>query len=421
MLYDQAMLLLAYTEAWQLTGNREYARVAAEVVAYLERELLAPEGGFYAAEDADSEGEEGRFYLWTPAEVARYLDRESAALWCRRHGIREDGDLPGGSIPRLAVGLEEVAAEFSLTPAAAAAQLAAASEKLQAARQQRVRPFKDRKIITSWNGLAIAVLARAGRVHARREWQQLAARTAGRFLAAGRRPGGGLRRCLGTGAVALPGFLDDYAFLVWGLLELYQADGNPEWLGAAQELNELMITLFREEGSGRFFFTGTDGEPLVARPVDQVDGAIPAGSSVAAGNLLFLGRLLDRPELEEMGTELIDHTLGIAVRNPEIFTHLLTAVDFLLGPTRELVITGVPEQDETRALRRLAGRLFLPRTLTVYYPGGDPAGEALAALIPALQSLPVTGDGRPRACICQRYRCQETCADVEALARVLGE
>jgi len=418
MLYDQAMLMLAYTEAWQATGWDEYAKVVGEVAAYLEEEMRVPAGGFCAAEDADSEGEEGRYYLWTPAAVAAHLDAETAALVCRYYNISADGDLPGGSVPHLDAGLEEVAAEFSLAPAAAAARLTAAVEKLRAGRRQRVRPFKDRKIIVSWNGLAIAALARAGRALDRRSWRELAAAAATRLLTTGHRPDGGLRRCLAGGTAELPGFLDDYAFLVWGLLELYQADGDPAWLQAAGELNDKMIALFRDGEHGRFFFTGADGEPLIARPVDQVDGAIPAGSSVAAANLLCLGRLLARPELEEMGRELIDYTLGIAGRNPEIFTHLLVAVDFLLGPVRELVIAGEAAANATRAMRRLAGRLFLPRTLTVFRPAGE-RGAALTALIPALKSLPAAVDGRPCACLCRQYRCQAVIDDPEELAAAL--
>lgn len=419
MLYDQAMLLMAYTEAWQLTGKTFYSQVVKEIVDYLAGSMTSPQGAFYTAEDADSEGEEGRFYVWSPAEIKEHLGVKTGELFCRYFNITAAGNFEKGtSIPHLTTSLSDFAEAEQRPEEEVQAELERARKILLAIREQRVHPLKDDKIITSWNGLMIAALAKAGRAFEQPEFTRRAQQAAGFLLANLQRQNGDLWRRFCQGEADHHGCLDDYAFLIWGLIELFNATHESRWLEEALKLTGRMNELFWDESAGRFFFTASDGEQLLARPVEQVDGAIPAGNSVAAYILLYLGRLTGNPEIETRGERVIQSSLGAAAAQPEAVTHLLSALDFLLGPGRELVINGPEDDPVAMEMLHLAQGKFYPSLVTVFCPAGEKR-KALARLIPFVQTLPAA-NGQARAYLCEQFACQAAISDIDDLRQALG-
>ncbi|MEA2108795.1 MAG: thioredoxin domain-containing protein, partial [Pseudomonadota bacterium] len=418
MLYDQAMLLMVYTEAWQLTGKTFYSQDVNEIVDYLAGSMTAPEGAFYAAEDADSEGEEGRFYVWTSTEIKEHLGVETGDLFCRYFNITAAGNFEKGtSIPHLTTSLAVFAEAEQRSEEDVKSQLEKARKILLGIRDQRVHPLKDDKIITSWNGLMIAALAKAGRAFNQPEFIRRAVQAADFLLARLQRPDGGLWRRFRQGEAGHHGCLDDYAFLVWGLTELFNATHESRWLEEALKLTGRMNELFWDESGGRFFFTASDTEQLLVRPVEQVDGAIPAGNSVAAYILLYLGRLTGNPELEERGDRAVNAGLSGAKTHPEACTHLLSALDFLLGPGKELVIAGSGDDPVAKEMLDIAQSQFQPTLVTIFCPSGKQKDD-LARLIPFLQTLPA-GNGQTRAYLCEQFACQAAITDTDELRRAL--
>ena len=338
MLYDNAMLALAYLEAYQATGNSLYARVAREVFSYVLRDMTAPEGGFYSAEDADSEGEEGRFYLWTPGQVKQVLGDEVGEFFNDFYGVTEVGNFEGRSIPNLVRRREELfrLSDHEIDPIHQA-PLLEARRRLFAAREFRVHPHKDDKVLTAWNGLMIAALARGAWVLDDPEYGQAAAKAA-QFLLDHLRelgteagdqemhpPRAGCGRLMARyrdGQAAFPAYLDDYAFLVWGLIELYGATFDPAWLEQALSLNRQMLEVFRDEQGGGFFFTGSDAEPLPARPKEIYDGAMPSGNAAAAMNLLRLARLTGDDDLGSQAAAQLAAFAGTVSGSPSGYAFL---------------------------------------------------------------------------------------------------
>ncbi len=419
MLYDQAMLLMAYTEAGQLTGKTFYARVVGEIVDYLAGSMTSPEGAFYTAEDADSEGAEGRFYVWTPAEIKEHLGEDAGALFCRCFNVTAAGNFEKNtSILHLTASLPAFAAVEQRLVDEVRVELEKARECLLRIREQRVHPLKDDKIITSWNGLMIAALARAGRSFGRQEYLRRARSAADFLLARLQRPDGRLWRRFRQGEAEHPGCLDDYAFLAWGLMELFHATYEPCWLEATLKIADQMNELFWDEDGGRFFYAGSDGEQLLVRPVEQVDGAVPAGNSVAAHVFLFLGRLTGNSKYESRGERAVSAGLSAAKDHPEACTHLLSALDFMLGPGKELIITGIADDPLVGEMLGIARKQFQPALVTVFCPSGKRQDE-LGRLIPFLKTLP-DKDGQARAYLCEQFSCRSAITDADELRRSLN-
>jgi uncharacterized protein len=287
-LYDNAMLATCYLEAWQATGNEDYAAVARRTLDYLLRDMTDPQGGFTSGEDADSEGQEGKFYLWTPAEVASLLDAETARLFCGVYDVTEQGDIEGGSVLKQTRPLPVEAKLLGCEPAALAAKLDSARRQLLAARGQRVRPGRDEKVLTGWNGLAIDALARGGKLLG--EPRYLAAtRAATDFLLSRlRRDDGRLMHYWRNGQAKGDAFLDDYAALGNALLTLHEVGDSPARLDQAAVLTETITTEFADRQRGGFFYTAIDQEPLIVRTKDWIDNPVPSGNGLAAMLLLRL-------------------------------------------------------------------------------------------------------------------------------------
>lgn len=421
MLYDNALLALAYLEAYQMTRDRRWAQVAEEIFAYVLRDTTSPGGGFYSAEDADSEGVEGKFYVWAPAEVEEVLGEETGRLYCRAYGITPQGNFEGRSIPNLIDrDLSALAKEAGLGPKELRLRLEEARSRLFAARERRVHPHKDDKILTAWNGLMIAALARGAAVLDRREYAEAAERATGFVEATLRRADGRLLARWRDGDADHLAYLDDYAFLSWGRLELYQATFEPAHLSAALSLVCEAQALFSDEADGGFFFTGRDAEELLARPKEAYDGALPAGNSVAALLLQRLSRLTGDHSLAELAQRQLEAFAADIQRYPAGHTLFLQALQWALGPTTEVVVSGSRDDAETKRMLDLLRRRYLPLTVALYHPTG-PAGEEIEKLSPFVRKQAAL-DGRPTAYVCRDYACRAPVHSTEALrAELDGE
>ncbi|MGB0088895.1 MAG: thioredoxin domain-containing protein [Planifilum fulgidum] len=418
MLYDNALLALAYLETYQVTGKAVYSRVAREIFTYVLRDMTAPEGGFYSAEDADSEGEEGKFYVWTPEEIREVLGEETGRLFCECYDVTEEGNFEGKNIlHRIDISLSSVAARHGMSEEELERILEEARGKLFRARERRVRPHRDDKILTSWNALMIAALARGARVLGDEGYADAAEKAARFILRRMRREDGRLLARYRDGEAAILAFLDDYAFLAWGLMELYEATLRIDYLRQAADLTREMIDLFGDKEEGGFFFYGADGEELLTRPKEIYDGATPSGNSVAAYNLIRLARLLADPRLEEEAERQLRAFAGTIRQAPMAHTFFLTAVQFALGPTREIVVAGDPEQADTRNMLETVGRMFLPDAVWVCRPEGPEAAE-VEKLIPYVREYWAQG-GKAAAYVCENYACRAPVTDPEALREAL--
>jgi hypothetical protein len=424
MLYDQALALMAYTAAWQVTGEPDLRRSAEEIVEYVLRDLAAPAGGFYSAEDADSEGEEGRFYVWTRAEILEALGSEEGALFARAFGVEEQGNFQDPlasqtatrSVLSRARTAEELAREFSLEPAAVAERLERSRKQLLELRSRRVRPLRDEKVLTDWNGLMIAALARAAAAFDEPRLAAAAARAADFALVHLRGEDGRLLKRWRDGVAGLPGTLDDHAFLVFGLIELYQATFEARYLAEAVALADTMLAHFEDEEVGGFFLAADDARDLPLRTKDVFDGALPSGTSIATLDLLLLARTTARPDLEEAARRALRANAVEMDHAPAGFTMLLAALDFALGPTFEIVVAGDPAREDTRAALAKLRRPFVPGKVLLLRPPGEDA--PITRLAP--WTLDQRSDGAPLVYLCRDYACRMPTSDVDAVLRELA-
>jgi uncharacterized protein YyaL (SSP411 family) len=418
MLYDQALLALAYTETYQATGQVAFAHVAREIFTYVLRDMTVPEGGFYSAEDADSEGKEGLFYVWTPKEVKEHLGAETGDLFCRFYGITEEGNFEEGrSIPYIRVPLQSFAKREGIDPTRLEGILKDAGKVLLDAREKRAHPLKDDKILTSWNGLMIAAFARGYQVFGDQAYAD-AARNAAVFILKNLRTADGrLLRRYRQGDAAYPGYLDDYAFLVWSLIELYEATFEVSYLEEAITLNEAMIEIFWDKQGGGLYFTGKGNERLITQSKEIYDGALPSGNSVAVLNFLRLGRMTGNVGLEEKAEQLTRAFSSQVQDQPMAYTQLLSALDFMIGPSREIVIAGDPALETTQAMVKAVHTKFLPNKVLLLRSQGS-AGERLVSLSPFVEAMR-SMNRQPTAYVCEQYACKTPVKNVEQLESAL--
>lgn len=418
MLYDQALSAMAYTEAYQATGKVRIARVAREIFTYVLRDMTAPEGAFYSAEDADSEGKEGLFYVWTPQEVKEGIGDELGDLFCRFYDITEAGNFEEGrSIPHMRMSLKAFAEREGMDLKKLEAVLEDARDRLFDVRKKRVHPLKDDKILTSWNGLMIAALAKGYQVFADPKYADAAQRAVAFVLKGLRTADGRLLRRYRQGDAAYPGYLDDYAFLVWGLIELYEATFDVSYLEEAVTLNKAMIDIFWDKQGDGLYFTGKGNEPLIARSKEIYDGALPSGNSVAALNFLRLSRLTGNVNLEQRAAQLMQAFARQVTDQPMAYTQLLIALDFMVGPSQEIVIAGDPALETTQSMINAIRRRFLPNKVVLLRPEGAD-GKRLALLAPFVEAM-VSANNQPAVYICEQYTCQAPIKDVGQLESAL--
>ena len=414
MLYDQALLVMAYVQGWQVTRNDDYARVARETCEYVLRDLSHPDGGFFSSEDADSEGEEGIFYVWTTGDLVETLGASEAEIFAAAYDVDEQGNFEGRSILHplewpLASLCESLAKRFSRTPESIAAGLRESRSRLLAARAKRERPFRDEKIVTAWNGLMIAALARAGRALHEPRFVEAAAR-ASRFLWDALQSEGALHRVWKDGTLAQPGYLEDYSHLAFGLVELYQADFDREWLSKAEALADRMLQEFADPDGG-FFSASARHEGLITTLKSAQDGATPSGNSIAATLLFPLARLLDREDLEARAIDTLRAFQTHLERAPSAFHQMLLALDCYLGARQEIVIVGPRDDAATRALIDVTRVQPLPRTVITLRDG--------MATLPLHQGKEMVG-GMPAAYLCENMTCGVPVTNAEALRTILA-
>jgi uncharacterized protein YyaL (SSP411 family) len=411
MLYDNAQLARVYLDAYRLTGKPFYRRVVEETLDYVARDMLHPDGGFYATEDADSEGEEGKFYVWTPQEIAAVLGPDDGALFKRYYGVTPQGNFEGHSILHVPREPAEVAAELGLAVAALEERLAASRAKLRAVRARRVRPGRDEKIITSWNGLMLRAFAEAARYLGRDDYRQIAVRNAAFVLGVARR-GDRLWHTWKDGIVKGQGFLEDYAYLADGLLALYETTFDERWFVEAQALAAVMVEHFHDDRNGGFFDTSDEHEALIARPKDYFDNATPSGNAVAADVLLRLYALTGDALYERLAVEVLRLLRDAMQRYPLGFGRALAALDRYLGPQRELAIIGEPQSADTQALLAVAYERYRPNLVVA---AGPPSAAGPDATVPLLANRPQR-DGRATAYLCTGFHCETPTTSPDELA-----
>jgi len=424
MLYDQAMHVLAYTEAHQATGDDRYERTAREVLTYVLRDLQSPDGAFYSAEDADSpdedgEMEEGAFYVWSVEDIRETLDPETAELVIDLYNMEPEGNYQEESTGRRTGknvlyrkgALATEAERRDVEVQALRDKLEEARATLLEARDDRPRPGLDDKILTDWNGLMIAALAVAGRTFDEPAYTEAAVTAADFLLNTMRNDEGRLLHRYRDGEAGVAAHLDDYAFLTWGLLDLYQTTFEPRWLDAALDLINESLSRFWDDDDGGFFLTADDGEELIVRPKEVSDGAMPSGNSAQLLNLLRAARLTGRTELEARAAAL-GRWAGRQVRSrPTGFSAFLSGMQFAVGSAREIVIAGAPDADDTENLLDAVRSVYTPFAVVLQRPPGEAAVTKIAPFTDA--ETPV--DGAAAAYVCREFRCEAPTTDPDSL------
>jgi uncharacterized protein len=415
MLYDNALLARLYLEAYEATGDGFYRRIAEETLDYVMRDMTDPEGGFYSAEDADSEGVEGKFYVWTPGEIEATLEPEDARLAERFWDVTERGNFEGKSILNVPRPPEAVATEFGFSTEELWRRISTIRERLFAEREKRVRPGRDEKVLAAWNGLMLRAFALAASVTGREEYRRVAEKNAA-FLLEKLMLDGRLRRSYKDGQARFNGYLEDYACVADGLVALYEATFETRWLREAGALADAVLDLFWEEAQGAFYDTAADHEELVTRPRDVYDNATPSGNSVAVDVLLKLSVLLDREDYREKAEAVLENLSGGIARIPGGFGRLLSALDFYLSTPYEVAIIGDREASGTKALLETVYSSYLPNKVVAVRSEDD---EEATRLVPLLADRPMR-EGEATAYVCVNYACQSPTTEPTELARQLG-
>jgi len=426
MLYDQAMLAMAYIEAYQATGKRDCGKTAREIFTYVLRDMTSPDGGFFSAEDADSEGIEGKFYLWTREDILQALGDGEADCLAQVFDITEDGNYAeeasgkksGANILHLKKPLDEIAADLNLSQQDLQAHLEALRQKLFASRERRVHPMKDDKILTDWNGLMIAALAKGAQAFDEPEYAEAAHSAADFILGNMRKPDGRLWHRYRDGQAGVQTNLEDYAFLVWGLIELYEAIFDTRHLEVALELTNDMLRHFWDEDGGGLYLTPDDGESLFVRNKEIYDGAIPSGNSVAMLNLLRLGRITANSDLEEKAVKIGNAFSGSVKQSPSAHTQLMVSLDFAIGPCYEVVIAGKAQSEDTKAMVNALRTRFLPNKVMLLNPSEQKSPE-IVKLAEFTRNQSRVGN-KATAYVCLNYTCKLPTTDINKMLEFLN-
>ncbi|MBN8593199.1 MAG: thioredoxin domain-containing protein [Anaerolineae bacterium] len=412
MLYDNAQLSRVYLHAWQITGDVFFKQIAEDIYDYIRREMTAPEGGFYSATDADSEGEEGKFFVWSQAEMEALLAEDAPAAlayW----GVTPRGNFEGHNILNVPNDEETVAARLKIPVADLRAAVARAREILYAERTLRVSPALDDKILTGWNGMMLASLAEAARVLDRADYRDAAVRTGEFLLRAMVAPDGRLYRTHKAGQSKLNGYLEDYACLIDALLELYQTTFEVRWFTEARRLADVVLAHFSASDGG-FFDTSDDHEALIARPRNMQDNAVPSGNGLMVKQLLRLAAYTGEAKYEEAARRTLA-LLTVALRQaPQAFTESLSGLDMLTAGLTEIALVGDPASEATQALLREVNRVWRPNAILALAPAAV-EGESV---VPLLSHRTLRG-GQPTAYVCKHFVCANPVTEVEALRELL--
>jgi uncharacterized protein YyaL (SSP411 family) len=417
MLYDNAQLVDVYLDAYQVTRDVAFADVARDTLRYIEREMTSPEGGFYAASDADSDGREGQYFVWTPAQIADVVGAE-AALVQAYYGVNDSGNFDGSTVLSTRRSVTEVAAAMGITTESAAARLMRARDQLYVARRQRVPPHTDRKIIAGWNGLMISAFARAATVLNEPAYADTA-RHAANYVLSTLRDGHRLGRSIFDGKATGDGYLDDYACVIAALLDLFAATHESTWLVQAIGLQHYLDEHFGDAVNGGYFFTGTEQEALLAREKPAYDGSEPSGNSVALRNLLRLYALTTDESYRERAERALRQFARTLMLSPGSVPYMLTALDFYSDKAKEIIIAVPHDHVEAGPFLTKLAQTFLPNSVVaVVRDGSDQA--ALAPLVPLVAEKEAR-NGRATAYVCERRVCDLPTADPDVFARQLAK
>jgi hypothetical protein len=416
MLYDNALLAPVYFEAAQVTADSFYRRIGCEILDYVLREMTSPEGGFYAATDADSEGVEGKFFVWTPEEVEAVLGPDRGRMVTLYYDVTVGGNFEdGASILHVTRPVEALAAALKMPAADLEAVLDESKKALYEARRARVPPFRDQKVIASWNGLMLSAFARGHQATGDDRYLAAAERSAG-FIESNLIRGDVLFRIWKDGEVRVPGFAEDYAYLAAAFLDLYEASFAPRWLDRARWLVDRLLAEFGEAGGKGFYYSSDRHAHLIHRRKDFVDNATPAANWVAALALVRLSALSGEAAWRGRAESILAGLGEWVERMPMGFATALVAVDFLLGPPLEIAVVGDLDAEETRRLLRAIHRRFLPNKVLAGAPGE--ADAELAAKLPLLRGRG-RADGRAAVYLCENFSCRAPISDVAALDSAL--
>jgi uncharacterized protein YyaL (SSP411 family) len=422
MLYDNALLTSAYLDAYLVTGDENYSRIVCETLDYVIRDMTDPAGGFYSTEDADSEGEEGLFYTWTPDELDSILGNERGATFGRVYDVSDAGNFEGRNILNLPKTLEQSAKILSRKPEELAAELAESRMKLFEAREKRVRPGRDDKVIVAWNGLMIDAMARAGAALNEPEYVITADEVASVICSRMCRDDGRLLHTYRHGHAMLDAYLDDYCSFANSLVSLYEANFKERWIDEAVRLMDIVLKNFADPSGDGFFYTANDHEQLIARNKELTDSSTPSGNALAATALLRLGRLLGRTDYLDAAERTMTAALPIMERVPMAAGQMLLALDRQVGPRHELVLVGDMARDDMKAAIALIQRRYLPRAVLAVRDSSssDPAGAQsghLNEIFAGKESL----DGQPVLYVCQNFACQSPATGLESIEAKLNE
>lgn len=415
MLYDNALLARAYLHAWQVTRNPFYKRIVTETLDFVAKEMTHEQGGFYSSLDADSEGEEGKFYVWTQAEIQNILG-EDYEFFEAAYGITAKGNWEGKTVLQRTLDDATLAARFHLDPETAQTKLSESHSKLYAARAKRIRPGTDDKILTAWNGLMLTAFAEAARVldgenSKANIYRNLATRNA-EFLITHLRPNGTLRRSWRNGRTTHEVFLEDYAALILGLMELYQTDFNTRWFAAAKELADEMIDKFRDPEGG-FFDTPSDGEALLLRPKDVQDNATPSGNSMACEALVKLAAFTDEGRYRDLAEEALSQITHFVLRYPLGFTRWLSAAENALGTLKQVAVLGEAGEENFKRMIQAVRADYRPSVVVAASP------YPIEINAPVLLHNRNTLNGKATAYVCEGFVCNQPVTEVNKLIEQL--
>ena len=418
MLYDNALLAYTYLEAYQGTGKEYLKNAAEEIFTYVLRDMQNPQGGFYSAEDADSEGVEGKFYVWSKQEITDILGQQEGELFCQAYDITEEGNFEGKNIPnRINQSLDYLADKTGISKNELSFQLNKYREILFQEREKRVHPYKDDKILTSWNGLMIAALAKGAQVLNRPEYSEAADKAVKFILEKLRNENGRLLARYREGDSAYLAYLDDYAFFIWGLIEQYEATYDPVYLKHALELTKQMKDLFWDKQNGGYYFYGKDAESLFARPKEVYDGAMPSGNSVAALNLLRLAKLTGEADYEEDGEQVIKSFIGTVKEYPAAYSFFLNGLIFYIGPGKEIIVAGdIGNADTIKTLRSIQ-RKYNPNSVILLH-SKEEYGDDIEKINPFIKEQNKIND-KVTVYICENFTCQQPVTDISKLDQML--
>ena len=414
MLYDNALLSRLYLHYYQVTHDEATRAIAEGILDYVVREMTSPEGGFYSTQDADSEGVEGKFFVWSLDELEQLLGERDAALFAACYNVTDAGNFEGENILNITRDLSEVAETANVPVAELYAALDRARATLFAAREKRVKPARDEKVLTAWNGLMLASFAEAAAILNRSDYLAVAKKNA-RFVLDKLSREGLLLRTYKDGQAKLNAYLEDYAFFIDGLLTLFETSGELQWCEEARSLTDTMIREFWDDEEGGFFYTGRSHEDLIVRSKDFFDNATPSGNSVAADVLLRMGILIDNSDYQRRAATSLRLMVSALQRYPSGFGRLLGALDFYLATPQEIAILGEIGSAETRLLLDEIWKSYLPNKIVAQATPGD---NAAAEIIPVLRDRPQL-DNKATAYVCEHFTCKTPVTSATDLASQL--